>query len=223
MVVKAMSKTPQKVYSNFEEKIFRLCASSKDYEKSTNIFSKTGEAKRLQATVAQVLNVAITKNDGLPSNICRHCEGMLTRFTEFKSSVISTQEQLKAMVTTKRCKVFSPSCEPEKKVRVLQKDRSSARSLVFHDNSAQGNACSNSTPESNGVSLAAVRSLDSTPVLVPDGGKSSASASNILSKVGLQNPEVCWLICSCSIDLNFVSLIHSLANFGSPRFASGGK
>ena len=185
-----MSTTPQKVYSNFEEKICRLCASSKDRDRSTNIFSKAGEAKRLQAAIVQLLNVAITKDDGLPSTVCRHCEGILTRFLEFKSSVLKTQEQLKAMVTTKRCQVFSPSCEPEKKVRVLQKDRSSARSLAFDDNSAQGNACSNSTPESNVGSLAAVRSVESTPVVVSDGGKSSTSTSNILSQSGLQNPEV---------------------------------
>lgn len=179
-----MSTTPQKVYSDVGEKICRLCGSEKDFDRSTNIFSKVGESKKLLITISELLNISIAKEDGLPSTICRHCEGMLTKFSEFKSSVATIQSHLKSRVTTKRCKVFSPTCEPEKKVRVLNNNRSSARSLSFADDS-QGNAAANDPSLGN----IPEPTKASDPM-----GNSSLTAADILSQAGLRNPEVSWFI-----------------------------
>lgn len=46
--------------------------------------------------------------------------------------MINTQSQLKQSVTAKRCKVFSPTFEPDQKVCVVE-NRSSARSRAFVD------------------------------------------------------------------------------------------
>lgn len=76
--------------------------------------------------------MSIKEDDGLPSNICRQREGKLSGFSEFKSSVINMQGQLKQSVTAKRWKVFSPTLEPDQKVRVVA-NRSRVRSLTFAD------------------------------------------------------------------------------------------
>ena len=121
-------------------KYCRLCGSEKDIDRSTNVFSKSGIRKNLAKTISELLQVSIKEDDGLPSNICRQCEGKLFGFSEFKSSVINMQSQLKQSVTPKRCKVFSPTLEPDQKVRVVE-NPSSVRSLTFADE--------NTKPESN--------------------------------------------------------------------------
>ena len=136
-----MSTTPQKKNSSLGEKFCRLCGSEKDVDRSTNVFSKSGIRKNLGKTISELLQVSTKEDDGLPSNICRQCEGKVLGFSEFKSSVINMQIQLKQSVTAKRCKVFSPTLEPEQKVRVVE-NRSSARSLTFADHE-------NTKPESN--------------------------------------------------------------------------
>ena len=136
-----MSTTPQKKYSSLGEKFCRLCGSEKDVDRSTNVFSKSGIRKNLGKPISELLQVSIKEDDGLPSNICRQCEGKVLGFSEFKSSVINMQIQLKQSVTAKRCKVFSPTLEPEQKVRVVE-NRSSARSLTFADHE-------NTKPETN--------------------------------------------------------------------------
>jgi len=103
-------------------------------------------------------------------------DGTLRRFSEFKTMVLDTQNQLKLKVTTKRCKVFSPAkCEPEKKVRAVEKKRSRARYL-FSDDSA--NKVQQST-------------LQKSPAeLVTDNGPEEKTAYAILSQAGLRNTEV---------------------------------
>lgn len=135
-----MSTTPKKKYSSLGAKYCRLCGSVKDIDRSTNVFSKSGIRKNLAKTISELLQVSIKEDDGLPSNICRQCEGKLFGFSELKSSVINMQSQLKQSVTAKRCKVFSPTLEPDQKVRVVE-NRSSVRSLTFADE--------NTKPESN--------------------------------------------------------------------------
>ena len=171
-----MSTTPQKVYSELGDKICRLCASDKDFQHSTNIFGVPAEKKNLREKMSELLNISIGKGDGLPSIICRQCDGTLRRFSEFKTMVLDTQNQLKLKVTTKRCKVFSPAkCEPEKKVRAVEKNRSRARSL-FSDDSA--NKVQQST-------------LQKSPAeLVTASGPEEKTAYAILSQAGLRNPEV---------------------------------
>ena len=171
-----MSTTPQKVYSELGDNICRLCASDKDFQHFANIFSVTGERKKLPEKISELLNISISEEDGLPSKICRQCDGLLRRFSEFKTMVLETQNELKSKVTKKRCKVFSPAmCEPEKKVRAVEKNRSSARSL-FNDDSA------------NSVQQTTVQKSPSEPVTgsVPEEKTSYA----ILSQAGLRNPEV---------------------------------
>ena len=117
-----MSTTPQKVYSELGDNICRLCASDKNFQHFANIFSVTGERKKLPEKISELLNISISEEDGLPSKICRQCDGLLRRFSEFKTMVLETQNELKSKVTKKRCKVFSPAmCEPEKKVRAVEK------------------------------------------------------------------------------------------------------
>ena len=159
-----MFTTPKKKYSNLGEKFCRLCGSEKDFERSTNVFSKSGIRKNLATTISELLRVFIEEGDGLPSNICRQCEGMLLRFSEFKSLVINTQSQLKQRVTTKRCKVFSPTCEPDKKIRVVE-NRSSARSLAFGNDLQNVTNILNSVQQNNhdmDTDLALVESAPAT-------------------------------------------------------------
>ena len=136
-----MSTTPQKKYSSLGEKFCRLCGSEKHVDRSTKVLSKSGIRKNLGKTISELLQVSIKEDDGLPSNICRQCEGRVLGLSEFKSSVINMQIQLKQSVAVKRCKVFSPTLEPDQKVRVVE-NRSSARSLTFADHE-------NTKPESN--------------------------------------------------------------------------
>lgn len=144
--------TPQKKYSSLGEKFCRLCGSGKDVDRSTNVFSKSGIRKNLGKTISELLQVSIKEDDGLPSNICRQCEGKVLGFSEFKSAVVNMQIQLKQSVTAKRCKVFSPTLEPDQKVRVME-NRSSARSLNFADHE-------NTKPESNISSSALQKNSD---------------------------------------------------------------
>ena len=88
-----MSTTPKKIYSIEGEKFCRLCGSEKDVDCSTNVFRKSGIRKNLAKTISELLQVTIKEDVGLPSNICRQCEGKLSGFSEFKSSVISMQSQ----------------------------------------------------------------------------------------------------------------------------------
>lgn len=125
------------------EKFCRLCGSEKDVDHSTNVFSKSGIRKNLAKKISELLQVSIKEDDGLPSNICRQCEGKVLGLSEFKSSVINMQIQLRQSVSAKRCKVFSPTLEPDQKVRAVE-NRSSARSLTFADYKIQ-----NTKPESN--------------------------------------------------------------------------
>ena len=125
-----MSTTPQKIYSSLGDKYCRLCGCEKDVDRSTNVFSKSGIRKNLAKTISELLQVSIKEDDGLSSNIRHQCEGKLFGFSEFKSSVINMQSQLKQSVTAKRCKVFSPNLEPDQKVRVVE-NRSSVRSLTL--------------------------------------------------------------------------------------------
>lgn len=170
-----MSTTPQKVYSDFEDKICRLCASTKDYY-SINIFGSAGQRKKIREKIFEFLNISISEEDGFPSKICRQCDGVLKRFSEFKTMAIDTQEQLKSKITAKRCKVFSPvGCEPTKKVRVVEK-LPSARSLPFNNNIAS--------------SVQQSTSQKSQEERVTEIGPGEKSGCTILSQAGLRNPEV---------------------------------
>lgn len=167
-----MSTTPKKNYSVLGEKFCRLCGSEKDVDRSTNVFSKSGIRKNLAKTISDMLQVSIKKDDGLPSNICRQCEGKLLGFSEFKSSVIDMQSQLRQSVTTKRCKVFSPTLEPDQKVRVVE-NRSSGRSLTFADHE-------NAKPQSNISSPLLQKNSDlDCPVLTDTLPASTATGNNL--------------------------------------------
>ena len=170
-----MSTTPQKVYSDFGEKICRFCGGAKDH--CTNIFGISGERKKISDKASEVLNISIREEDGLQNKICRPCEGALDRFSEFKKMVIDTQNQLKSKVLTKRCKVFSPAASaPEKKLRVMEEKTSSARSLPFNNHSKS------SVPQATSEKALA------KPISEVDSGEKSGYT--ILSQAGLKNPEV---------------------------------
>ena len=171
-----MSTTPQKVYSDFGEKICRFCGGAKDH--CTNIFGISGERKKISDKASEVLNISIREEDGLQNKICRPCEGALDRFSEFKKMVIDTQNQLKSKVLTKRCKVFSPAASaPEKKLRVMEEKTSSARSLPFINNHSKS-----SVPQATSEKALA------KPISEVDSGEKSGYT--ILSQAGLKNPEV---------------------------------
>ena len=78
--------TSKKKYSSLGEKYCRLCGSEKDIDRSINVFSKSGIRKILAKTISELLQVSIEEDDGLPPNICRHCEGKLFGFSVFKVS-----------------------------------------------------------------------------------------------------------------------------------------
>lgn len=123
-------KTPVKVYSECETKVCRLCSQSKEYERSTKIFSKAGEKKELPRKISYVLGIRVDDDDGFPSNICRNCETKLGNFYEFKVGVIERQAEFRQNIKLKRCKALSPSSEPQQKIpAITPRTKSKARSL----------------------------------------------------------------------------------------------
>ena len=190
-----MPYTPQKVYSEINNEICRLFASAKDH--STNIFGKSGYRKQIEK-ICEFLKISISEQDGLPSKICRSCEGVLQRFSEFKTMVIETQNQLRSKVTTKRCKIFSPAaCEPEKKVRAVEEKPSSAQSLFFSNDSA------------NSKQSMAQRSEARQVADVDTGEK---CCNTILSQAGLNNPEL-----RNKCNLFAISLCRIFSKYHQPR------
>ena len=123
--------TPEKEYSRASWKICRLCGDTKDYSKSTSIFSKVGKEKRLAENIEKLLNIVIEDSDvlRLPCNVCRRCQDFLIKFDKFKTLATKTQEMIKANCFVKRG-AKSPNPEPSKRAHQLQ--RLHPKQLEYH-------------------------------------------------------------------------------------------
>lgn len=116
--------TPEKEYSRANLNICRVCGDTKDYPKSTSIFSKVGKEKRLIAeNIEKVLNIVIEESEilRLPCNVCRRCQDLLIKFDKFKTLANETQEMIKANSFVKRG-AKSPNPEPSKRAQFNGKD-----------------------------------------------------------------------------------------------------
>lgn len=163
--------TPEKQYSRANQKICRLCGDTKDYQKSTSIFSKVGKEKRLAENIEKVLNIVIEESEvlRLPCNVCRRCQDLLIKFDKFKTLATETQKTIKANSFVKRG-AKSPNPEPSKRAHQLQ--RLHPKQLDY-DLATTGSTLSQNTDDQQ-----------NTAEIVP-------STQELISSCGLNNKMVC--------------------------------
>ncbi|EZA61064.1 hypothetical protein DMN91_004722 [Ooceraea biroi] len=77
---------------NFAE-LCRLCSLKSNQQ--LHIFDKEGEQRQLLFKIHSCIPAVITKEDGLPKNICQRCIYKLDMFYEFRASCIATDTVLK--------------------------------------------------------------------------------------------------------------------------------
>ena len=92
----------------------------------TDIFSKTGKEGELLEKINYVIGIKVKEVSELPTKVCRKCRGQLTRFSDFIAKALSVQNELALYTTSKRCKNFSPSLEPEKKKQLVGEEKQTA-------------------------------------------------------------------------------------------------
>jgi len=112
--------TPKKHYYKGNIHSCCLCADDKNSDRFTDIFSKTGKDGQLLEKINYVIGIKVKEVRELPTKVCRKCRGQLITFFDFKAKALSVQNEVALYTTSKRCKNFSPSLEPEKKKQLVE-------------------------------------------------------------------------------------------------------
>ena len=112
--------TPKKHYYKGNIHSCCLCADDKNSDRFTDIFSKTGKDSELLDKINCVIGIKVKEVRELPTKVCRKCRGQLITFSDFKAKALSVQNEVALYTTSKRCKNFSPSLEPEKKKQLVE-------------------------------------------------------------------------------------------------------
>ena len=103
--------TPRKEYYRWKNVNFCcVCGDNKAGNRYTKIFSTVGKEKKLSVQIYSLTGIKVEhfEENAQSLKVCRTCEGKLTKSNQFKSSAISTLENIRERATAKRCLNFSP-------------------------------------------------------------------------------------------------------------------
>ena len=104
--------TPKKVHPR--NSVCRLCGDAFESRYMLRIFGRAGKAgsdKNLASKIRNVCGIFVTESDSLSTLICRKCEGLLSKASEFRQRSQIMQMQLEQQCSVKRCVELSPSCK----------------------------------------------------------------------------------------------------------------
>ena len=134
--------TPKKVHPR--NSVCRLCGDAFESRYMLRIFGRAGKAgsdKNLASKIRNVCGIFVTETDSLSTLICRKCEGLLSKASEFRQRSQIMQMQLEQQCSVKRCVELSPSCKPPSKRSTSElrhvTAESSSKQLNFGESPAQ--------------------------------------------------------------------------------------
>ena len=82
------------------------------------VFGKAGKAssdKHLSSKIQDVCGIIVKEDDSLSTLICRKCEGLVSKASDFRQKSQNMQMLLEQSCSVKRCVELSPSCKPPSK------------------------------------------------------------------------------------------------------------
>ena len=153
----------------------------KNSDRFTDIFSKVGREGKLYEKIEDVVGIDIKYMAERPSKVCRRCKGQLVCFTDFKAKAIQVQNEIHQNTTSKRCKTFSPTLQPVEKKRQPTENKSEEQ----NPSSKHGKIAR---------SLFTAGEPNKSEKEQPGNVKHQETDHDILSRTGLNNPEVIKLL-----------------------------
>lgn len=88
--------------------ICRLCRAEVAAKHSVSLFSLAGEQQRLSGRIDELLDVRVTKDDGLPGYICRKCKSRLELLEKAAEDLVDFRDQARASQLLLRPPVRGP-------------------------------------------------------------------------------------------------------------------
>lgn len=130
--------TPKKVHAR--NSVCRLCVGAFETRHLLRVFGNAGKEKSLASKIQNVCGILITEGDSLSKLICRKCEGLVSKASEFGQRSQDMQIELEQKCSVKRCVELSPSCKPPSKrltSELVHGTESSAKQLNFGESPGQ--------------------------------------------------------------------------------------